>query len=113
MNTNSKRYFDDAETVVNPHSNRKKEDKYNRHTEVSYSNAELNSMAGKLKETKIDNKVIFGYVALDDKGNEVNCKYDKSTGLFIVYTDRYCNHSIKDWRTYSCDRAVEYMGEIR
>lgn len=64
----------------------------------------------------VDNKNILGYISEKD-GRLAYCKYDKSTGIFVVYY--YKNNKpltitcyIKSWRKYNADKAIEYYDEI-
>lgn len=78
---------------------------------------EYEKLAESLQSSPVDNKNIFGYIS-DYKGNTSYCKYEKSTGIFVVYY--YSNNNepltitcyMKLWRKYQMDKAIEYFDEI-
>ena len=75
-------------------------------------------LADNLQRQKVVNKVIFGYESLTREGRTAYCKYDKETGIFVVYTYNYGSEPktiscyTKTWREYTGDKAIEYNGEI-
>lgn len=74
-------------------------------------------LADDLQLSKIDNKNIFGYMSETKEGKTAYCKYDKNTGVFVVYTYRRgtpytITCYIKSWREYNGDKAIEYYDEI-
>ena len=94
----------------NKHVKRNKE--FGKITEQEYE-----ELANQLQTSKIDNKNVFGYISETREGKTAYCKYDKETGIFVVYT--YRNNTsytitcyIKSWREYNADKAIEYHDEI-
>ena len=70
-----------------------------------------------LQKSKVDNKTIFGYQSLTREGRIANCKYNRDTEEFVVYTLRNGTpYTItfykKNWREFNGDKAIEYFGEI-
>lgn len=81
------------------------------------SEEEYEILADELQRTPIDNKNILGYQSITRENRTAYCKYDKSTGIFVVYT--YKNNVpytitcyTKTIREYSSDKAIEYFDEI-
>lgn len=75
-------------------------------------------LAEELQKQKIDNKTIFGYMSETREKRTAYCKYDKSTGVFVVYTYSKDGKPLtitcytKTWREYNGDKAIEYYNEI-
>ena len=53
-----------------------------------YSPEEYEERADILQKSKVDNKTIFGYQSLTREGRTANCKYNRDTEEFVVYTIR-------------------------
>ena len=82
-----------------------------------YSPEEYEERADILQKSKVDNKTIFGYQSLTREGRTANCKYNRDTEEFVVYTIRNgtpCTITFykKDWREFNSDKAIEYFDEI-
>lgn len=74
-------------------------------------------LAEDLQTSPVNNKNILGYVSMTREGRTAYCKYDKDTGIFVVYTYRgTMPYTItcytKTWREYTGDKAIEYYDEI-
>lgn len=85
--------------------------------QFSYSKDEYESRANELQNSKVDHKRIYGYQSLTREGRTANCKYNKDTGEFVVYTVRNGKpYTItmfkKTWREFTGDKAIEYYDEI-
>lgn len=77
---------------------------------------EYELLANQLQTTPVNYKNVLGYIS-DYNGRESYCKYDKDTGLFVVYyykdnTPLTVTAYIKSPRKYEADKAVEYIDEI-
>lgn len=95
---------------------------YNKHVKQrqefgEITEQEYEQLAEQLQSSMIDNKNIFGYLSETREGRIAYCKYDKNTGIFVVYT--YKNgipYTItcysKTWREFTGDKAIEYFNEI-
>lgn len=76
------------------------------------------SLADDLQKRKVDNKEIFGYVSETREKRTAYCKYDKSTGIFVVYTYARDGEPLtitcytKTWQEFTGDKAIEYYDEI-
>lgn len=73
-------------------------------------------LAYNLSTSKIDNRIVFGYIALVDD-EFVFCKYNKESCIFVIY--KYNKDDVviiktcyKEWRSYTGDRGIEYIDEI-
>lgn len=81
---------------------------------IELSEEEKEQRANALLAKRIDNKVVFGYVA--EKGNKkVICKYDKSTEDYIevdesgkIITSIF-GYSIRE---YQSNKSIYYYGEV-
>ena len=78
---------------------------------------EYEDVADKLSRKKIDNKTIFGYMSITRDNKTAQCKYNRATEDFVIYTIRNNEpYSItmykKNWRQYNADKAIEYFDEI-
>ena len=70
-------------------------------------------MVEQLVNSKIDNKVIFGYVRKNINGGIEICKYNKQTELFVSYDKNdILSKRLKLWREYTGDKVVEYYDEV-
>lgn len=70
-------------------------------------------MVEQLVNSKINNKNILGYVKRNEKGELVNCKYNKQNELFVEYKDgKVISKKLKLWREYTGDKGFEYYDEI-
>lgn len=80
------------------------------------SEEEYEQLADQLQRTPVNYKNILGYIS--DYGEKTSyCKYDKDTGLFVVYYYKgdeplTVTAYIKTLRKYTSDKAVEYVDEI-
>ena len=85
--------------------------------QFTYNLEEYEEKADILQKSKVDNKTIFGYQSLTREGRIANCKYNRATEEFVVYTMRNGKpYTItfykKDWREFNGDKAIEYFDEI-
>ena len=96
-------------------------DHYDKHVvkgkQFTCSPEEYEERADILQKSKVDNKTIFGYQSLTLEVRIANCKYNKDTEEFVVYTMRNGTpYTItfykKDWREFNGDKAIEYFDEI-
>lgn len=104
---------DDFEEEFTSKQNR--QSRNSKHTEIVLTEEEKEQIAKELSDKKIDNKIIFGYVCIDDLGNMFYCKYNKETEDFVRYCyDRGFHYLLrkKSWREYTGDKAFDYVGEI-
>lgn len=95
---------------------------YNKHVKQrkefgDITEKQYEQLAEDLQRAKIDNKTIFGYMSQTREGKIAYCKYDKNTGVFVVYT--YRNDEpltitcyTKTIREFNSDKAIEYFDEI-
>lgn len=101
-----KDYFTEEEVTTK--KNKKHYVKNNQTEEIQ----DIYESINKLKAENIDNKRIFGYVAMYN-GNIVICKYDKKTGLFINLSRDKMKYEFLSWGEYQGRKAYEYYDEIR
>lgn len=78
---------------------------------------EYEARAELLQTSKVDNRKIFGYQSLTREGRTANCKYNRDTEEFVVYTVRdgkpyTVTFYKKDWREFTGDKAIEYYDEL-
>lgn len=70
-------------------------------------------MIDELVNSRIDNKIVLGYVKQNGKGELVNCKYNKQNQLFVEFKDgKIISKRLKLWREYTGDKGFEYYDEI-
>lgn len=78
---------------------------------------EYEYLADELMKKPVNRKNILGYESLTREGKTAYCKYDKDTGIFVVYTYKGSTpYTItcytKTWREYNGDKNIEYNDEI-
>ena len=82
--------------------------------ENTLTRAQIEKIANSLVHRKIDNKDVFGYVTQSKDKNNVCCKWDKESEVFVIYKDeKILSSKTKTFRQYNSDKAVEYIDEIK
>lgn len=70
---------------------------------------QISNMAKQLTNINVDNKVVFGYVT----DNNVKCKYNKETMIFVRYQDdKILESAMITWGEFTSHKACEYFDEI-
>lgn len=86
--------------------------------ENTLSREEINEIADKVVNLKVDNKTIFGYITQDASGKPYFCKWDKDSEVFVKYFITNgklttVSRKTKSFREYNGDKAAEYFDEIQ
>ena len=71
--------------------------------------AQIFTMGQQLSRKPVDNKTVFGYIT----DNNVKCKYNKESMIFVRYNDeKIIETKMITWGNFSGNKSFEYMDEL-